>query len=101
LTASELPKLHARVRFPSPAPPLARFSSSILPLVLQFFILRPTINTIKLLSMADVVVRFVPTRRGWNTAPIRYGAELIGADTDSEPPIAWLIALMVLRPTGR
>lgn len=29
-------------------------------------------------------------------APIRYVAELIGADTDSEPEIRWLIALMVL-----
>ncbi len=30
-------------------------------------------------------------------APIRYVAELIGADTDSERAIRWLIALMVLR----
>jgi hypothetical protein len=30
------------------------------------------------------------------TAPIRYVAELIGADTDSERAIRWLIALMVL-----
>jgi hypothetical protein len=29
-------------------------------------------------------------------APIRYVAELIGADTDSEKAIRWLIALMVL-----
>ena len=29
-------------------------------------------------------------------APIRYVAELIGADTDSERAIRWLIALMVL-----
>jgi hypothetical protein len=29
-------------------------------------------------------------------APIRYVAELIGADTDSERGIRWLIALMVL-----
>ena len=29
-------------------------------------------------------------------APIRYVAELIGAGTDSEPAIRWLIALMVL-----
>ena len=31
-------------------------------------------------------------------APIRYVAELIGADTDSERAIRWLIALTVLRP---
>ena len=30
------------------------------------------------------------------TAPIRYVAELVGADTDSERPIRWLIVLMVL-----
>jgi hypothetical protein len=30
------------------------------------------------------------------TAPIRYVAELIGADADSERAIRWLIALMVL-----
>jgi hypothetical protein len=30
------------------------------------------------------------------TAPIRYVAELVGADTDSERAIRWLIALMVL-----
>jgi hypothetical protein len=30
-------------------------------------------------------------------APIRYVAELLGADTDSERAIRWLIALMVLR----
>jgi len=29
-------------------------------------------------------------------APIRYVAELIGANTDSERAIRWLIALMVL-----
>jgi hypothetical protein len=29
-------------------------------------------------------------------APIRYVAELVGADTDSERAIRWLIALMVL-----
>jgi hypothetical protein len=29
-------------------------------------------------------------------APIRYVAELIGADTDNERAIRWLIALMVL-----
>lgn len=29
-------------------------------------------------------------------APIRYVAELIGIDTDSEQAIRWLIALMVL-----
>jgi hypothetical protein len=29
-------------------------------------------------------------------APIRYVAELLGADTDSERAIRWLIALMVL-----
>ena len=29
-------------------------------------------------------------------APIRYVAELMGADTDSERAIRWLIALMVL-----
>ncbi len=29
-------------------------------------------------------------------APIRYVAELIGTDTDSERAIRWLIALMVL-----
>jgi hypothetical protein len=29
-------------------------------------------------------------------APIRYVAELIGTDTDSEQAIRWLIALMVL-----
>ena len=29
-------------------------------------------------------------------APIRYVAELIGADTDSEKAIRWLIALMML-----
>jgi hypothetical protein len=29
-------------------------------------------------------------------APIRYVAEVIGADTDSERAIRWLIALMVL-----
>ena len=29
-------------------------------------------------------------------APIRYVAELIGADTESERAIRWLIALMVL-----
>jgi hypothetical protein len=29
-------------------------------------------------------------------APIRYDAELIGADADSERAIRWLIALMVL-----
>jgi hypothetical protein len=29
-------------------------------------------------------------------APIRYVAELIGADTDSERAIRWLITLMVL-----
>jgi hypothetical protein len=29
-------------------------------------------------------------------APIKYVAELIGADTDSERAIRWLIALMVL-----
>ena len=29
-------------------------------------------------------------------APIRYVAELLGADTDSEKAIRWLIALMVL-----
>ena len=29
-------------------------------------------------------------------APIRYVAELVGADTDSELAIRWLIALMVL-----
>jgi hypothetical protein len=30
------------------------------------------------------------------TAPIRYVAELVGADTDSERAIRWLVALMVL-----
>ncbi len=30
------------------------------------------------------------------SAPIRYVAELLGADTDSERAIRWLIALMVL-----
>jgi len=30
------------------------------------------------------------------SAPIRYVAELVGADTDSERAIRWLIALMVL-----
>ena len=30
-------------------------------------------------------------------APIRYVAEFVGADTDSERAIRWLIALMVLR----
>ena len=29
-------------------------------------------------------------------APIRYVAEVVGADTDSERAIRWLIALMVL-----
>jgi hypothetical protein len=29
-------------------------------------------------------------------APIRYVAELLGADTDSEKAIRWLIALMVV-----
>jgi hypothetical protein len=29
-------------------------------------------------------------------APIRYVAELVGADTDSERAIRWLIALIVL-----
>jgi hypothetical protein len=29
-------------------------------------------------------------------APIRYVAEFVGADTDSERAIRWLIALMVL-----
>ena len=29
-------------------------------------------------------------------APIRYVAELVGANTDSERPIRWLITLMVL-----
>jgi hypothetical protein len=29
-------------------------------------------------------------------APIRYVAELVGVDTDSERAIRWLIALMVL-----
>ncbi len=29
-------------------------------------------------------------------APIRYVAELLGTDTDSEKAIRWLIALMVL-----
>ena len=29
-------------------------------------------------------------------APIRYVAELVGADTDSEKAIRWLIALMML-----
>jgi hypothetical protein len=29
-------------------------------------------------------------------APIRYVAELVGADTDSERAIRWLIALMAL-----
>jgi hypothetical protein len=29
-------------------------------------------------------------------APIRYVSELVGVDTDSERPIRWLIALMVL-----
>jgi hypothetical protein len=29
-------------------------------------------------------------------APIRYVAELVGADTDSERAIRWLITLMVL-----
>ena len=29
-------------------------------------------------------------------APIRYVAELLGVDTDSERAIRWLIALMVL-----
>jgi hypothetical protein len=29
-------------------------------------------------------------------APIRYVAELLGADTDSERAIRWLIALMVM-----
>jgi hypothetical protein len=31
-----------------------------------------------------------------DAAPIRYVAELIGADTDSERAIRWLIALMVI-----
>ncbi len=31
-----------------------------------------------------------------DAAPIRYVAELVGADTDSERAIRWLIALMVL-----
>ena len=30
------------------------------------------------------------------SAPIRYVAELLGADTDSERAIRWLIALMVM-----
>jgi len=30
-------------------------------------------------------------------APIRYVAELVGADTDSERAIRWLIAVMVVR----
>jgi hypothetical protein len=30
------------------------------------------------------------------SAPIRYFAELLGADTDSERAIRWLIALMVM-----
>jgi hypothetical protein len=30
------------------------------------------------------------------SAPIRYIAELVGADADSERTIRWLIALMVL-----
>jgi hypothetical protein len=30
-------------------------------------------------------------------APIRYVAELVGAETDSERAIRWLVALMVLR----
>jgi hypothetical protein len=36
-------------------------------------------------------------------APIRYVAELLGVDIDSERAIRWLIALMVLfvRPPGR
>jgi hypothetical protein len=29
-------------------------------------------------------------------APVRYVAELLGADADSEPAIRWLIALMAL-----
>jgi hypothetical protein len=32
----------------------------------------------------------------WRPVPIRYVAEFIGADTDSERAIRWLIALMVL-----
>jgi hypothetical protein len=31
-----------------------------------------------------------------DAAPIRYVGELVGADTDSERAIRWLIALMVL-----
>jgi hypothetical protein len=38
--------------------------------------------------------------RGWQieteSAPVRYVAELLGADTDSERAIRWLILMMVL-----
>jgi hypothetical protein len=43
-----------------------------------------------------VRLRFKTARRtGSETAPIRYVAELLGVDTNSERAIRWLIALMV------
>jgi hypothetical protein len=37
-----------------------------------------------------------PAQAESEAAPIRYVAEFIGADTDTERAIRWLIALMVL-----
>jgi hypothetical protein len=42
-------------------------------------------------------LRFKTARQAENeAAPIRYVAELVGTDSDSEQAIRWLIALMVL-----
>ena len=43
-------------------------------------------------------LRFKTARQAeTESAPIRYVAELVGADTDSGRAVRWLIAIMVLR----
>jgi NAD(P)-dependent dehydrogenase (short-subunit alcohol dehydrogenase family) len=58
----------------------------------EAFCQRLVSEAVQRLGGLDIVVCNAATE----AAPIRYVAELIGADTDSEEAIRWLIALMVL-----
>jgi hypothetical protein len=53
-------------------------------------------GTLAALKAERATVAVQSRRIETEAAPIKYVAELIGADTDSERAIRWLIALMVL-----
>jgi hypothetical protein len=57
---------------------------------------RPPLPSLAALKAERATVAAKGRQIETEAAPIRYVAELLGTDTDSEKPIRWLIALMVL-----